>query len=406
MKAAKFGPMLLAAALFCCLLFLPERIWARWLPSDLLEKAAPSGDLNRFKNVLLQDGAYAEDGYLPMYGSSTIGIFSNYHPVNVFPEQKGDPTPFLVGQSACSSIIHLLNFSAVSGELNHKKLVFMLDPSDFMNAKGMSDQRFGQLYNPLQGYSFLFNSDLTKEDKQREAERLLHYSAIKEDSLLRAELEGMANSDITHRLKATMLRPEAYLRFKVLEKVDLLQALDFNKTLKPYKRPSQTNVSSWNDLMTQAQRTGEQQSNNNPYGFLNNIFKSNIEPALKKDKDSWKPNSYLQSVEYGDVGAILDILKTEHADPLFILLPRKGAWSDYIGFNEAYRQQLNDKIKGLVSAAGFPVIDYSNYSYDPYFMRDTSHLGWTGWVHLDEDLRNYYMNGLEAEETRSNGLRV
>lgn len=396
MKAAKFGPMLLAAALFCCLLFLPERIWARWLPSDLMKVAAPSGDLNRFKNVLLQDGAYAEGGYLPMYGSSTIGIFSNYHPVNVFPEQKGDPIPFLVGQSACSSIIHLLNFSAVRGELNHKKLVFMLDPSDFMNAKGMPDQRFGQLYNPLQGYSFLFNSDLTKEDKQREAERLLQYSAIRKDSLLRTELEGMASSDITHRFKAMLRRPEAYLRLKVLEKVDLLQALDLKNILKPYKRPSLANTLSWNDLLTQAQRTGEQQSNNNPYGFLNNVFKSNIEPTLEKNKNSWKPNSYLQSVEYGDVKAIMDILKTEHADPLFVLLPRKGAWSDYIGFNETYRRQLYDKIKGLASAAGFPVIDYSDYSYDPYFMRDTSHLGWTGWVHLDEDLRTFYANRPEA----------
>ncbi|MCZ8513053.1 D-alanyl-lipoteichoic acid biosynthesis protein DltD [Paenibacillus filicis] len=390
MKAPRFGPMLLAAALFCCLLFLPERYWARLLPADLLAKAAPSGDLGRFKNVLLQDGAYTQGNYLPMYGSSTIGIFGNYHPVNVFPEQQGDPVPFLVGQSACSSIIHLLNFSAVQGALDHKKLVFMLDPSDFMNPKGMSDQRFGQLYNPLQGYSFLFNSDLSPEDRQREAGRLLQYSVIKKDPLLLTELKGMADSDFEHRLMGILMRPEAYLRMKILEKQDLLQAWRFDKTLKPYQRPTLPANHSWNELLTQAEKTGKQQSGSNTYGFLDSVYKNNIAPSLNKEKNSWKPGSYLQSVEYGDMQAILDILKKEQAEPIFILLPRKGAWSDYIGFNEEYREQLYSKIKGLVTAEGFPVLDYSDYAYDPYFMRDPNHLGWTGWVHVDKDLQNYY----------------
>jgi D-alanine transfer protein len=392
MKAPRFGPVLLAAAIFCCLLFLPERIWARWLPADLLMKAAPSGDMSRFKNVLLQDGAYAQGEYLPMYGSSTIGIFSNFHPANVFPEQKGDPVPFLIGQPACRSIIHLLNFSAVRGELGHKKLVFMLDPNDFMSSK-MADQRFNQLYNPLQGYSFLFNPDLSRGERQLAAGRLLQYTVIRKDPLLRTELEGIANSDYKQRLLGMIKRPEAYLHYKVLEKADLLQAWRIAQKLKPFRRPPLPANHSWDVMLKQAEKTGKQQAGNNPYGFLNNDYTNKIMPVLKKDKNSWKPGPFMQSVEYEDMQAILDILKKEKADPVFILIPRKGAWSDYIGFNETYRNKVYDKIKGLVTAAGFPIIDYSQYTYDPYFMRDPNHLGWTGWVHVDEDLQTYFTSG-------------
>ena len=38
---------------------------------------------------------------------------------------------------------------------------------------------------------------------------------------------------------------------------------------------------------------------------------------------------------------------------------------------------------------GFTYADYSEHEYDPYFMRDTIHIGWKGWVYLDEDMQKF-----------------
>ncbi|MDB5085685.1 MAG: dltD protein, partial [Bacilli bacterium] len=143
------------------------------------------------------------------------------------------------------------------------------------------------------------------------------------------------------------------------------------------------------ELAIQASEEGKTASNNNDFGFINDTYTKSIEPKKDSDKGAWKPGNYLKSGEYDDLQAILEILQKEHADPLFVLIPRKGAWSDFIGFSKPYREELNAKIRYQVTAAGFQVIDYTDHEYDNYFMRDTSHLGWTGWVYLDEDLLKF-----------------
>ena len=40
--------------------------------------------------------------------------------------------------------------------------------------------------------------------------------------------------------------------------------------------------------------------------------------------------------------------------------------------------------------AGYPVVDFSGHEYDKYFLKDTIHLGWKGWIYFDEAVQNFY----------------
>ena len=102
-----------------------------------------------------------------------------------------------------------------------------------------------------------------------------------------------------------------------------------------------------------------------------------------------KGHSYAESLEYDDFQIMLDILKESEAEPLFVVIPVNGAYYDYTGFPEKGRQDYYTRIKKQINDSGFTYADYSEHEYDPYFMRDTIHIGWKGWVYLDEDMQKF-----------------
>ncbi|OPG94643.1 D-alanyl-lipoteichoic acid biosynthesis protein DltD, partial [Chryseobacterium mucoviscidosis] len=74
------------------------------------------------------------------------------------------------------------------------------------------------------------------------------------------------------------------------------------------------------------------------------------------------------------------------AEPLFISVPVHGKFYDYTGFPKKGRTDFYKKIKKEIEQEGFQVADLTNHEYDPYFLKDTLHLGWKGWVYVDQEI--------------------
>ncbi|MFE7150388.1 D-alanyl-lipoteichoic acid biosynthesis protein DltD, partial [Heyndrickxia sporothermodurans] len=103
-----------------------------------------------------------------------------------------------------------------------------------------------------------------------------------------------------------------------------------------------------------------------------------------------KKKKFAESKEYKDFQMVLDLLKEKGAKPLFVTLPVNGKWYDYTGFPKEGRTAFYKKIKKQVEAAGFPIADYSGHEYDPYFLKDTIHIAWKGWVYMDKAMENHW----------------
>lgn len=159
--------------------------------------------------------------------------------------------------------------------------------------------------------------------KRRRAPRLLTYSIIKKDPLLSAELEGYAYNDSWHQVKALLLKPAAFFRWKLLEKQDFFASFLELKKPNHFKQEMVPRNISWDKLANQAEEEAAKQAGNNPFGLLNSYYNTQ-KKSIEKSKNTWKPNHFLESSEYDDLHMTLDILSSEHAQPLFILLPRKG----------------------------------------------------------------------------------
>lgn len=87
---------------------------------------------------------------------------------------------------------------------------------------------------------------------------------------------------------------------------------------------------------------------------------------------------------------VLDVLKDAGAKPMFVSIPVNGKWYDYAGFPQERRQEYYAKINKQVQSAGFPLVDFTGYEYEPHFISDTIHISWKGWVYLDREMADYW----------------
>ena len=107
-------------------------------------------------------------------------------------------------------------------------------------------------------------------------------------------------------------------------------------------------------------------------------------------KNSSQNTDILNSGEFEDLNLMLDICKDINFKPVFILMPTNGRWYDYIGINKDKRAEFYKKVSNIIRKKGFEVYSYEEYEYEPYFMKDGMHLGWKGWLTVDETISKYY----------------
>lgn len=68
------------------------------------------------------------------------------------------------------------------------------------------------------------------------------------------------------------------------------------------------------------------------------------------------------------------------------LIPLQGYWADYTGVPNSEIENFYKKIEKISKDNNVNLINYSEYSYEPYFFKDIMHLGRLGFLRLQKDL--------------------
>ncbi|ASB86861.1 D-alanyl-lipoteichoic acid biosynthesis protein DltD [Bacillus sonorensis] len=387
-KRFLFGPIILAFLLFFTMIMIPNSWLAAFVPKDRVETSATELNPMMFQGTYLQSKMLEDPKYLPIYGSSELSRLDQFHPSNYFKVNNKGFTPYLVGKGGSQSLIHAVNFAAHADQLKGKKLVFIISPQWFQK-KGSDEAHFAPNFSALQAYDLLFNQHIDQNLKKKMIKRMLKYHAVKNDALLAAIYKAELKQD---HMTLSLLTPAAKAYRNVLQKKDLYYSMAEGTA--PDRTISQSvKNKSWGELKQMAAQVGEKESRSNQFKLVNNAFKK-IKPKLKKLKNSKKHMSYVKSVEFNDFQMMMDVLKESGAEPLFISVPVHGKWYDYTGFPKKGRTDYYAKIKKQIEAEGFQVADLTNHEYDPYFLKDTIHLGWKGWVYVDKAIEDFYQNKL------------
>jgi D-alanine transfer protein len=119
--------------------------------------------------------------------------------------------------------------------------------------------------------------------------------------------------------------------------------------------------------------------------------------ALKKSQIHF---DYQYSPEYSDFQLVLEQLASVHAKPLFIIPPVNKKWSEYTGLSLQMLEGFSKKITYQLKEQGFTnIADFTKDASVPYFMSDTIHLGWLGWLSADQYIRPFLTNKNDTNVT-------
>lgn len=378
-----FGPIILALVLFAGIVFVPTSWLAKLIPDDRLEESAIGLEPTMFQGTYLQNAMLQDSKYVPIYGSSELSRWDPFHPSNYFETNDAAFTPYLIGKGGMTSIIHDLNFATHANQLKNKQMVIIVSPQWFVK-RGTDEQHFAPNYSSLQAYQLPFNKEVDEQVKRELMQRLLTYDAVKNDTILFQLYDAYLNDK---KGKFNIISAPAKAYISILKKKDLYFTLLKDK---PTNRHQSNEVKdkTWEELREQADTYGEKRTQHSQFNIEDNVYKYKKQ-YIKGMEGKNKGHSYAESLEYDDFQLMLDILKEAEAEPLFVIIPVNGAYYDYTGFPIEGRLDYYSRIKKQIEDNGFTYADYSDHEYDPYFMRDTIHIGWKGWVYLNEDMQKF-----------------
>ena len=320
---------------------------------------------------LFSNDEIAYPPYLYNYG------YSNYNSI-------------LMGRGYMQSIHHAMSIGALSNNIKNNKVVLIISPQWFTEAH-LSSDIYSSRFSEANYIEFLKNKNISKENKMKVAERL--------ESLLTSdptELEKINKYEDIY-LYHNDVNPINFLKIKIYDGfINLKNNYNLTKEFKNinnsinYNNYVDANEINYNKLLEKAESIAKIQCTTNEFGISDNYFNTYVKDNLESRKNSEQNSSYVKSKEYDDLQLFLDICKDLKIEPLLISVPVNGRWYDYTGFSKEDRNQYYQNIRDIASKNNVELADFSDKEYELYFLKDIMHLGWKGWVYLDEAIYNFY----------------
>ena len=361
--------------------------------SSYCDSAGDLVDTDKNQGKILQEISADMKDNLMIFGSSELSTgFIPQYPANFFKDKKDGFQVNLIGRGHYQDFVHAMDFLAIADHLKNKKAVFVLSPQWF-DASGLTPDDFNMNFSEVQFYSIMFNKNIDKTTKLKVASRVNKLlNGTKEYSLDKTYSYLYSKNDFLSNCAVALMNPYYKYKYKLYEIKDKMNACKYLKKFKESKKvitPQNIKID-WKNELKAADNNGKTNCTDNDLGIYNEYYDKYVKPNLEKMKNSNVSASYLKSQEYDDLKFLLESAKKLNMKILFINVPVNGRWYDYTGFPKSDRQQYYSKVKSIVTSYGFQMEDYSGSEYEKYFLCDVMHLGWKGWVRIDEAMDKFY----------------
>ncbi|QSB10866.1 D-alanyl-lipoteichoic acid biosynthesis protein DltD [Lysinibacillus fusiformis] len=383
-----FLSLFIAFALFTGFVFFPNAWIKAWISNEDVEQAKTNMSPLVFQGTYLQERMLQEPSSMPLYGSSELNRFDPFHPYNYTRAINAPYSTFMIGRGGMQSITHFLNFAAQEKNLKDKKVVFIISPQWFTE-KGMGEFHFSPNYSMLHAYDLAFNQEMDAALRKRAMERLLEFDTVKRDRLLKTMFQYQMSNGKEKPITGRMAMVAGRFHKELLEKKDLYYSLFPRKGHALKSNDKLIANQSFEQQLQHAEAYGEKRVSND-YMIEDRAYQRLVNAKFSKFKDIRKKEDYTNSPEYEDFQLVIDVLKDAGAKPLFVSIPVNGYWYDYNGYPEERRQKYYDKMEQVLQDANVAYVDFSDHEYDPYFIMDTIHIAWKGWVYLDQELDQHW----------------
>ncbi len=365
-----------------------------------------------------------DEDTIPVMGSSELQHQKStpYNPGNLFQDQ--DIKPLLIGAGYYQSLFHATALSAMEPEMENRKTVLILAPQWFRKS-GVRPEAFASRFSEENYIDMLQNPKLKKETREyiiARTHKLLAKTDPTMDKRIRSYEEQYLDENLApvisspgmrERFVREKNRTNIYLRYKVYDlfhkkfempdasedsgSSDAAGASDASGASEDASSSdaagsSDADESSSPDfagLRAQAAIDGEEACGGNEFYVKRSYYEHYIVHVMEEEKDSGIKTGYSVSPEYDDLNCFLMTCRDLEITPLIIITPVNGYWYDYIGFPADAREDYYSQIREMAAAYDAEVCDFSDREYEPYFMEDTIHIGWKGWVDACEAIYRF-----------------
>jgi len=285
-------------------------------------------------------------------------------------------------------------------QLEGKTAVYVVSPQWFTK-DGYDSSAFQQYFNSDQLTSFLANQEVGPASQYAASRLLQQYPNVAMQSALEKLSKGKPLSGFEKGLNQTFMR---FVRREDAFFSTFMAMNNSNYEKKVLSRLDRLPDSfSYDALKEMATAEAKKKTSNNKLGISNSFYKSRIARKLKKLKGFQKKESYLQSPEYNDLQLVLDQFAQSRTNVLFVIPPVNSKWMAYTGLSRDMYQKTVEKIRYQLESQGFTnIADFSKDGDKPYFMQDTIHMGWNGWLAFDKVVDPFVSNPQPAPEYKIN----
>lgn len=323
--------------------------------------------------------------FVPFFGSSEWLRIDKMHPSVLAEAYKRSYIPYLLGQRGAASLTHFFGIQQIGKELDHKQAVYVISPQWFV-AKGANAGAFQNYFSNGQLIDFLQNQTGSQYDRYAAKRFLKMYP----DSSLKDMMEKVAKG---HKLSAAD-RKSLDFKDKIFQKEDaLFSHFSVSNNQKKKVQPQADALPktfSYQKLGEIASQDGKTATSNNRFGIENTFYTIRVSHQLDKLKGSQKRFDYTKSPEYNDLQLVLNQFAMSHTNVLFVIPPVNNKWAAFTGLDQSMYQKSVAKIKYQLQSQGFTnIADFSKDGGKAYFMQDTIHMGWNGWLALDKAINPF-----------------
>lgn len=383
------GPIVISAVLLIVLFFAPFKVDLD--SKKVLDDASTSMATNVLRGNAIKNKAIGSKEYIPFFGSSELSRISPFHPSVLADKYDRNYRPFLLGAPGTQSLTQALMMQSMGKNLANKKVIFILSPQWFVK-DGVTKDYFNAYFSDLQTYQWVTQLKEITDGDSYQAKRLLEFPKVREDQRLESALQNIS----AKKMPSQSYRNYLELMYNALAREDELFGkigmVNKENAIEKSKRrlPETYHEDTLNQL---AVDIGKNATNNNQFEISNSFYNKRLKKKLPELENSQKNWDYRYSPEYSDLQLVLSQLAQDNADVLFIIPPVNKRWSDFTGLSQEMLQGFAEKVKFQLTSQGFNnIADFTKNSDTPYFMADTIHLGWRGWLAADQQIQPFIEN--------------
>ena len=328
--------------------------------------------------------------FVPFLGSSEWMRFDSMHPAVLAEKYDRSYRPYFMGQAGAATLSQYFGIQQITSELENKQAVFVISPQWF--TKEDHDPTIFQTYfNNDQLTAFLENQS-GDAASQYAANRLLKQNP---GVSMKSIVEKLAKGEKLSEFDQSMINISSQLNEKqsaLFGQFSIRGRLRYKDNVEKYLS-SLPDQFSYEELENIARKDAEENTTNNDLGVENHFYNTKLKKDWKKWEGSQKNFNFLKSPEYNDLQLVLDQFAKSKVNVLFVFQPVNKKWMDYTGLSEEMYQHTVEKIRYQLESQGFTnIADFSKNGGDPYFVKDTIHIGWLGWLAFDKVVNPFLSN--------------